>query len=72
MALVAAVLGGLLGVSLAFLLQYLERSREQHPLVYQRVAQAWRRTGRRRDPEQMADEDLAERTHSVGRQPAER
>jgi uncharacterized protein involved in exopolysaccharide biosynthesis len=72
MALVAAVLGGLLGVSLAFLLQYLERSRELHPLVYQRVAQAWRRRGRRRDPEPLADEDLAERPRAVGRQPAER
>jgi uncharacterized protein involved in exopolysaccharide biosynthesis len=51
MALVAAVLGGLLGLSLAFLYQYLERSREQHPMVYQRVAQAWRRSRRRRDTE---------------------
>ncbi|HWB43522.1 MAG TPA: GNVR domain-containing protein [Gemmatimonadales bacterium] len=51
MALVAAVLGGLLGLTLAFLYQYLERSREQHPMVYQRVAQAWRRSRRRRGTE---------------------
>lgn len=67
MALVAAVLGLLLGVSLAFLLQYLERSREHHPLAYQRVAQVWRRGGRRRDREPMVDEDLAEHPHAVGR-----
>lgn len=73
MALVAAVLGLLLGVSLAFLLQYLERSREQHPLVYQRVAQAWRRPGRRRrDAEPGPDENLPARPEPAVRQPAER
>jgi uncharacterized protein involved in exopolysaccharide biosynthesis len=71
MAFVAGVLGLLLGVALAFLLEYLERSREQQPLVYQRVAQAWRRSGRRRrdaDP----DPDLDERSKHPIRQPAER
>ena len=70
MAFVAGVLGILLGVALAFLLEYLERSREQQPLVYQRVAQAWRRSGRRRrdaDP----DSDLDERSQHPVRQPAE-
>ena len=67
MAAVAGVLGLLVGVSLAFLLQYLERSREQHPVVYQRVAQAWRRRGRPRDPEPMIEEEPADHSHPVGR-----
>jgi uncharacterized protein involved in exopolysaccharide biosynthesis len=66
MAFVAGVLGLLLGVSLAFLFQYLERSREQHPVVYHRVAQAWRR-GRRRERERVVDEPPPDHTHAVGR-----
>jgi uncharacterized protein involved in exopolysaccharide biosynthesis len=73
MALVAAVLGGLVGVSLAFLLQYLDRSRELHPLVYQRVAQAWRRSGRRRaDRGPGPAESPPERSEPSVRHPAER
>ncbi|HEY7612805.1 MAG TPA: GNVR domain-containing protein [Gemmatimonadales bacterium] len=72
MAFVAGVLGLLLGVGLAFLLQYLERSREQHPVVYDRVVQAWRRGKRRerereRERERVMDEEARERTHAVGR-----
>jgi uncharacterized protein involved in exopolysaccharide biosynthesis len=55
LALAAAVLGLLIGVSLAFLYQYLERSREQQPLVYQRLTQAWRRR-RPREPEPEPEE----------------
>ncbi len=66
MAIVAGVLGVLVGVGLAFLLQYLERSREQQPVVYQRVAQAWRRRGRRQEPGRVLEEDPTERT-PVGR-----
>jgi uncharacterized protein involved in exopolysaccharide biosynthesis len=47
MSLVAAVLGLLLGVTLAFLREYLNRSRELQPIAYQRVVEAWRRRGRR-------------------------
>jgi hypothetical protein len=55
-------------VGLAFLLQYLERSREQHPVVYDRVVQAWRRGKRReRERERVMDEEARERTHAVGR-----
>ena len=72
MAFVAAVLGGLLGVTLAFLLQYLERSRERDPLAYQRVMHAWRRPSRRRGAERAVDEGLPQRTAAVGREPAER
>jgi uncharacterized protein involved in exopolysaccharide biosynthesis len=67
MAAVAAVLGILVGVSLAFLFQYLERSREQHPALYQRVAQAWRRRKGRRGPDLEVDEGAAGPTHMVGR-----
>jgi uncharacterized protein involved in exopolysaccharide biosynthesis len=56
LALVAAVLGLLIGVSLAFLYQYLERSREQQPLVYQQLAQAWRSRRRPREPEPAREE----------------
>lgn len=70
MALVAAVLGALLSVSLAFLLQYLERSREQQPQVYQRVASAWRRAGRKGAPAH--EDERMDPTHSVGRHPVER
>ena len=73
MAVVAAVLGLLLGVTLAFLFQYLERSREQQPLVYQRVVQAWRRTGRRRtDVPVGLEADTDERPEAAGRHHAER
>jgi G-rich domain on putative tyrosine kinase len=47
MSLVAAVLGLLLGVTLAFVLEYLNRSREQQPAAYQRVVEVWRRRRRR-------------------------
>jgi uncharacterized protein involved in exopolysaccharide biosynthesis len=71
MAFVAGVLGLLLGIALAFLLEYLERSREQQPLVYQRVAQAWRRSRRRsRDGEPEAESP--ERPQHPLRHPAER
>ena len=73
MALVAAVLGILLGVSLAFLLEYLERSRERQPLVYQQVAQAWRRTRRRhREPDPDIDPEPTERPQFPTRQAADR
>jgi uncharacterized protein involved in exopolysaccharide biosynthesis len=71
MAFVAGVLGLLLGLALAFLLEYLERSREQQPLVYQRVAQAWRRSGRRRRDSDLEAEPAQHPQHPV-RQPAER
>jgi uncharacterized protein involved in exopolysaccharide biosynthesis len=67
MGFVAAVLGLLLGVTLAFVLEYLERSREQHPLAYERVAQAWRRRTRRRELQPAVGEEFVERPHSVGR-----
>jgi uncharacterized protein involved in exopolysaccharide biosynthesis len=66
MAFVAGVLGLLLGVSLAFLLQYLERSREQHPVVYDRVVRALRR-GKRGERDRVVDQHPPERTHVVGR-----
>lgn len=47
MALVAVVLGLLLGVTLAFMREYLNRSRELQPVAYQRVVEAWRRRARR-------------------------
>jgi uncharacterized protein involved in exopolysaccharide biosynthesis len=73
MALVAVVLGLLVGVSLAFLRQYLERSREQHPQIYQQVAQVWRRSGRRRrEPQPRAGADHPERSEPTLRHPAER
>jgi capsule polysaccharide export protein KpsE/RkpR len=43
MAAVAAVLGGLVGVSLAFFREYLNRSRELHPLAFDRLVRVWRR-----------------------------
>ena len=67
MAAVAGALGLLVGVSLAFLLQYLERSREQHPAMYWRVARAWRRRGRPRKREELEEEGTAEHSHAVGR-----
>lgn len=67
MGFVAGVLGLLLGVTLAFVLQYLERSREEHPLAYERVAQAWRRRARRRERPPVVGEELVDRPRSVGR-----
>ena len=43
MAAVAAVLGVLAGVSLAFLREYLNRSRELHPMAFDRLVRVWRR-----------------------------
>jgi capsule polysaccharide export protein KpsE/RkpR len=42
MAAVAIVLGGLLGVAMAFLREYLDRSRHLQPAAYERVARVWR------------------------------
>lgn len=67
MAAVAGVLGLLVGVSLAFLFQYLERTREQQPLVYQRVAQAWRRRGRARERERIVEDEPADHSQAYGR-----
>lgn len=50
MGLVAAVLGLLLSVCLAFLMEYLDRSREQQPLAYDRLVRVWRRARSRRQP----------------------
>ena len=46
MTLVAALLGLLVGVALAFLKEYLSRSRELSPVAYQRVVESWRRARR--------------------------
>ena len=43
MSAVAAVLGVLVGVSLAFFREYLRRSRELHPMAYDRLVRVWRR-----------------------------
>jgi uncharacterized protein involved in exopolysaccharide biosynthesis len=50
MGLVAGVLGLILSVSLAFLMEYLDRSREQQPLAYDRLVRVWRRARSRRQP----------------------
>ena len=42
MAAVAMVLGGLLGVALAFLREYLDRSRHLQPAAYERLVRVWR------------------------------
>ena len=55
------------------LLEYLERSRERQPLVYQQVAQAWRRTRRRhREPDPDIDPEPTERPQFPTRQAADR